>query len=170
VKALRIARIRSGSVRKDRVRNGRVGQGDAGSAVIEFVFVAVLVMVPLVYLIVAVATVQRSSLAVTNAAREAGRAFATAESTTQALARANLAAQLAERDQGLPGNAELRYVTAGAGCDSAPIQPELAAGAVFGICVRNSVQLPGVPSLISGRGVTTIGEYTVHVDDFRSTR
>lgn len=49
--------------------------GDAGNAVIEFVFVAVLILIPLVYFVVAVASVQRSSVAVTHAAREAGRAL-----------------------------------------------------------------------------------------------
>jgi len=38
--------------------------GDDGTAIIEFVFVAIVVLLPLVYLIAAVATVQRSSLAV----------------------------------------------------------------------------------------------------------
>ena len=50
-----------------------------GNAIIEFVFVAVMVMVPLVYLVVAVAVVQRNQLAVTQAARDAGRAFATSD-------------------------------------------------------------------------------------------
>ena len=45
---------------------------DGGSAIIEFVFVAVIVLVPLVYLIAAVATVQRTQVAVTQAARDAG--------------------------------------------------------------------------------------------------
>jgi Flp pilus assembly protein TadG len=72
----------------------RLGDADdSGSAIIEFVFVAVLVMVPLVYLVVAVASVQRSELAVSQAAREAGRAFATAESAPQALPRARAAVQ-----------------------------------------------------------------------------
>ena len=65
--------------------------GDAGNAVIEFVFVAVLILIPLVYFVVAVASVQRSSVAVTHAAREAGRAFATADSTDQGLQRAEVA-------------------------------------------------------------------------------
>ena len=64
------------------------GRDDGGSAIIEFVFVAVIVMVPLVYLIIAVATVQRSELAVSQAAREAGRAFATADSAADGPARA----------------------------------------------------------------------------------
>ena len=75
--------------------------GDAGNAVIEFVFVAMLILIPLVYFVVAVASVQRSSVAVTHAAREAGRAFATADSTDQGLQRAEGAVRLALADQGL---------------------------------------------------------------------
>jgi Flp pilus assembly protein TadG len=143
-------------------------RADDGSAIIEFIFVGILVLVPLLYLIVAVAVVQSNTLAVTNAAREAGRAFATSESTSQALERATIAARLAEHDQGIDGTPVLSYVAAGASCGSPAIEPELAAGSVFTICVTNSVQIPGVPSLLAGRGIRTIGKYQVHVDDFRT--
>jgi Flp pilus assembly protein TadG len=143
---------------------------DSGTAIIEFVFVAVLVLVPLVYLIVAVATVQRSSLAVTNSAREAGRAFATSDSDAQASARALVAARLAMADQGLTEPIDLRYVAAGASCDSAQITAHLVPGAVFTICVERSFALPGVPTILDGRAVTTVGKYVVHVDDFRTVQ
>ena len=73
-------------------------------------------MVPLVYLVVAVADVQRSELAVSQAAREAGRAFATSDSAGEAYARARAAVHIALDDQGLPDDAELRFVPAGASC------------------------------------------------------
>jgi hypothetical protein len=147
----------------------RIGR-DQGSAIIEFVFIAVVVLVPLVYLIVAVAAVQRSSLAVTNAAREAGRAFATAGSDASAPERAEVAARLALSDEGVTERVDLRYVAVGAGCNAAPIEPQLTAGAVFTICVERSFGLPGIPSVLAGRGVTTIGKYVVHVDDWRTTQ
>jgi Flp pilus assembly protein TadG len=145
-----------------------VDSRDQGTAIIEFVFIAILVLVPLVYLVTAVALVQRSSLAVTNAAREAGRAFATAESDGSGRARAQVAARLALADQGVTDPVDLRYVAAGATCDSAPVVVHLIPGEVFTICVKRSLLLPGVPSVLSGRGVTTEGKYTVHVDDYRS--
>jgi Flp pilus assembly protein TadG len=140
---------------------------DRGSAVIEFVFVAILVLVPLVYVVVAVATIQRSTLAVTQAAREAGRAFATADSTASAVGRAQVAVRLALADQGLPDDADVRYVPVGAACDGNVMTPELAAGAEFTICIVRHAQLPGVPTLLSGRGVTAVGSYVLHVDDYR---
>lgn len=47
--------------------------GDDGSALIEFVGASVLLLLPLVYLLLSVFTVQRGSFAAAEAAREAGR-------------------------------------------------------------------------------------------------
>lgn len=141
---------------------------DAGSAIIEFVFVAVLVMVPLIYLIVTVATVQRSQLAVTNAAREAGRAFATSMTPDQGLDRAAVAARLAFTDAGLTDPASIRFVDPTADCSAAPTAPTLQPGAVFTVCVVRATRIPGVPGFLQGRGITSEGRYVVHVDDYRS--
>lgn len=142
---------------------------DSGNAIVEFVFIAVLVMVPLVYLIVAVATVQRSTLAVSQAARDAGRAFATSESAAEAHLRVAAAVRLALDDQGLGDGVDVRFVAAGASCDTATITPVLTPGAVFTVCVIERVELPAIPSVLAGRGIRAIGAYTVHVDDFRTT-
>src|SRR5207302_2756298 len=53
---------------------------DDGSAVVEFVWLAVLLLVPLVYVVMAALSVQRAAFAETAAAREAARAYATAGS------------------------------------------------------------------------------------------
>jgi Flp pilus assembly protein TadG len=147
-----------------------VRRGDeAGNAIVEFVFVAVLVMVPLVYLIVAVAAVQRSTLAVSQVARDAGRAFVTSGSAGEARARVAAAVRLALADQGLADDAELRFVRAGTSCRAAEITPSLTPGAEFTVCVLRRVVLPAVPSVLAGRGIEVVGAYTVHVDDYRST-
>ena len=149
-----------------RVRS-RAGGRDDGNAIIEFVFVAVLILVPTVYFVTVVASVGRNRVAVTQAAREAGRAFATAESTSQGLVRARAALRLALADQGLPDDAQLAFVPAGSACGAAPIGPVLAPGAQFAVCVTRRAELPGVPSVLEGRGITTVGRFVVHVDDFR---
>lgn len=145
---------------------------DEGTAIIEFVFVAVIVMVPLVYLIVAVAGVQRSELAVSQAAREAGRAFATSDRADEAMVRAEVAVHIALRDQGLPDDAVLRYIPDGETCADEPpaITPRLTAGAQFTVCVRRRVDIPAVPKVLLGKGITTWGEYVVHIDDYRTVR
>ena len=138
------------------------------SAIIEFLFVAVLVLVPLIYLVVAVAVVQRSRLATTNAARDVGRAIATSATAGQAETRAQAALRAALRGQGLtPADVEVRYVDAGADCQSPATAPSLTPASVFAVCVIRHQPLPAVPTILSGRGVTIIGRYVVHVDDFR---
>ena len=141
---------------------------DSGNAIVEFVFVAVLVMVPLVYLIAAVATVQRSSLAVSQAARDAGRAFVTSESPDEARARVAAAVRLALADQNLPDDVQVRFVAAGASCDAAAVVPRLSPGARFTVCVIRRVHLPAVPSVLTGRGIRAVGAYTIYVDDYRA--
>jgi Flp pilus assembly protein TadG len=150
----------------------RESRTDDGTAIIEFVFVALLVLLPLVYLIVAVAVVQRSRLATTNAARDVGRAIATSGRIADVPARAAAALRIALADQGLrPSDVQLRIVAVGADCQAGPSElPTLAAGAEFQVCVIRHQPLPAVPTVLSGRGVTTIGRFVVHVDEYRASR
>ena len=69
--------------------------GEAGSAIVEFVFLAVLMMVPLFFLVMMLARLQSGAYAVSAASREAGRAFVTAQLAAEAPARAQSAAGLA---------------------------------------------------------------------------
>jgi Flp pilus assembly protein TadG len=140
---------------------------ESGNAIVEFVFVAVLVMVPLVYVIAAVATVQRTTLAVSQAARDAGRTFATSGTSAEAQRRVEAVVRLALANEGLPDDVELRVVAAGAACDAAAVAPSLAPGAEFTVCVIREVELPAIPSVLAGRGIRAVGAYTVHVDDYR---
>lgn len=144
---------------------------DEGNAIIEFVFVAILVLIPLIYLIVAVAVVQRSRLATTNAARDVGRAVATSSTAADADARAQAALRIALANEGLkPSEVELRYLPTGADCQDGPaVTPSLTAGASFEVCVLRHQRLPAVPIVLSGRGITTIGRYQVYIDDYRES-
>ncbi|MDQ1716169.1 MAG: hypothetical protein QOE71_3333 [Pseudonocardiales bacterium] len=155
-----------------------------GNAIVEFIFVAVLVLVPLVYLVVAVASVQRGRLAVSNAARDVGRTIASAGTSRvdadaavadtvdlDVDARAHAALRIALRTQGIPPDeVGLRYVGATAQCDDQPISPDLSLGSEFAVCVIRHHRLPAVPTILEGRGVTEIGRYVVHIDEFRSAR
>ncbi|MEO9137664.1 MAG: hypothetical protein ABI345_01215 [Jatrophihabitans sp.] len=153
---------------RNRLADADADADERGSAIVEFVFVAVVVMVPLIYLIAAVATVQRTELAVTQAARDAGRAYATSETAAQADLRLDAAVRLALTDQGLPDDADVTVVEPGSDCEHGPrVAPQLNPGAEFTVCVARRVELPGVPSVLAGRGVRTVGAYVVHIDDFR---
>lgn len=64
---------------------------DAGNASLEFVTAGVLLLVPLVYLVVAVAAIQAAAFAAEGAARQAARAYVlsdSGEAGTQAVTRA----------------------------------------------------------------------------------
>jgi hypothetical protein len=148
---------------------------DAGNALVEFVGLSVLLLIPLVYLILGVFSVQRSAFAATEAAREAGRAFATAPSEQQGLARARLAAALALSDQGIRQAPELRFAHAGAHCgdaDPGDGAESLEPGAEFVVCVRTVAPLPLTGSgLFRGiASVTVNGQFEVVVDAFRAGR
>jgi Flp pilus assembly protein TadG len=115
-------------------------RGDGGNAMIEFVYLSVLLMVPLVYLLTTVFQVQRAAFGVTEAARQAGRAYATAEGAGAGAARASAAASLALDDQGLV-LAEPVQVSAPDG-----LEP----GAQVRVVVRHRVVLPLVGGLFRG--------------------
>lgn len=95
-----------------------VGHDERGSAVVEFVFLTVVVLVPLIYLVLTVARIQAGTYAVAQASREAGRAYVTAETGDDAPGRASAAAQIAFADFGFVGELDI-------GCDGAPcLRPE----------------------------------------------
>ena len=139
-------------------RSGR----EAGSAVVEFVFLAVLLMVPLFYLVMVMARLQAGAYAVSAAAREAGRAYTTADSPAQGPARAQAAADIAFGDQGFPG---LGVVTIG--CDGTPC---FRADGRVEVTASLTVPLPLVPSVFAGVVPTAIPVSATHVatiDRFR---
>ncbi|MEO6702598.1 MAG: TadE/TadG family type IV pilus assembly protein [Jatrophihabitantaceae bacterium] len=154
------------------MRLRQLAADDSGNAIVEFVFVALVVLVPLIYLIVTVAVLQRARLATTNAARDVGRAIATADDAAQADTRAQAALRIALANQGLsPSDVQLRYVAADADCVNGPdLAPQLVAGGQFQVCVIRHQALPAVPTVLAGRGVVTIGRYLVHLDDYRTFR
>ena len=134
-------------------------RGDGGNALIEFSYLAVLLMVPLVYVLLTVFSVQRASFGVTEAARQAGRAYATAADTTSGAARAQAAARLAMRDQGL----------ACGGCLT-EVDGTLAPDSEVRVRVGHFVRLPVLGSFFGGEraGVRVDATHVERVDRFRS--
>jgi hypothetical protein len=110
---------------------------------VEFVFLAVLMIVPLFYLVMVMGRLQAGAYAVSAATREAGRAYVTAEILTQASSRAHSAAGLAFANQGFePGEAKILIV-----CDGTPcLRP---AGRIR-ITATVLVPMPLVPAFFSG--------------------
>jgi Flp pilus assembly protein TadG len=110
-----------------------------GGAIVEFHLLGLLLLVPVVYILLAVLDVQRSSYGVTQAAREAGRLYvATGDEHA-----ARLAAQVALRDQGL----DVAEVSVAFSCSAVPcFQP----GAEVTVTVGTDVALPFVPDMLAG--------------------
>ena len=136
-------------------------KGDEGNALVEFVYLALLLMIPLVYVLLAVFQVQSAAFGVTEAARQAGRAYARSADPATAEVTATTAARLALKDQGIDwdGTPEL---CGGEGCSLAP-------GATVRTRVRYVVQLPFVGGLFGeGRaGIPVTGVHSEVVDRFK---
>lgn len=92
------------TLRLRRFLSGHLGRAEGGTAVVEFVFLAVVLMVPLIYLVMVLSRLQAGAYAASAAAREAGRAFVTASSAAAAPGRAQAAARIAFGDQGFRGD------------------------------------------------------------------
>ena len=138
---------------------------DEGSATVEFALFSMLLLVPFTYVLLTVFAVQRAAYGVTEAAREAARAFVTSPSGGQAQQRMNAAVALALRDQGLPPQGLGITVTCSA-------DPCLTPGATVTVRINDQVPLPWVPALL-GRPAATVAVSAVEVqtvDVFRSAR
>jgi Flp pilus assembly protein TadG len=142
-------------------------EADDGSATIEFVGVTLLLLLPLLYLLLAGFSVQRAAFAVTQAAREAGRAYSTAPTSAAGTQRAQYAARLAMADQGVAETTTVRFAPEGSRCGSSSADgaASLAPGARFVVCVHSSALLPA-----AGAAVPVNGQFTVAVDAFRRAR
>ena len=138
--------------------------GERGSALVEFVFLGVLLVVPLIYLVMTLARVQAGTYAVSTAAREAGRAYVTAYDADRAEARARAAATIAFEDQGF--GSEQAAVTMR--CDGSPcLRPE---GRIE-ISAQVTVPLPLVPSFardVVPLEVPLSAKHVAVVDRFRA--
>lgn len=82
------------------LREGPGGDAERGSAIVEFLGGTVVLLIPLVYLVIALTQLQAATFAAQAAARDAGRIIATAEpATSQFLAAQSVT--LAFADQGI---------------------------------------------------------------------
>ena len=138
---------------------------DDGTAVIEFVWLAILLMIPLVYVVLTAVSIQRTAFAQTAAARDAARAYATAGSDADGERRAEAAVALAMRDEGVAWTPSGRVVDCGT-CSYAP-------GSSFTVHLQTTVPLPFVPTWLCGHtcvaGVGVDVDHTERIDCFAGT-
>jgi Flp pilus assembly protein TadG len=111
---------------------------ERGSAVVEFTFLSLLLMVPLVYFIITMSQLQGGSFAVVGAADQAAKVFVAQPDTAGGRAAAEQAVLVALADHGhLAANARVETSCAPADC--------MAAGSAVTVTVHLTVPLPFVP-------------------------
>jgi len=137
---------------------------DDGTAVVEFCLLALVMLVPVVYLVLALGRIQAGAFAAQGAAREAGRAYVTAQDEAAARRRADAAAAIAFADQGFVDPALL-------GIDvSCPARPCLTPDQRVFVRSRVLVVLPAVPRLLDRvipARIEVTARHVATVDRFR---
>jgi len=122
---------------------------------VEFVFLGVLVLVPLIYLVITVGRIQAAAFSATTAAREAGRAFTTSSTEGEAAPRARAAAALSFGDFGFPDSSQLEL-----SCDGTPcLRPDARVTATASV----TVALPLVPAFLEGALPLSVPVSSTHV-------
>ncbi len=139
---------------------------DSGNAIIEFLGLALVLLVPLVYLVLVLGRLEAATFAAEGAAREAARTYVVADTSQEGAARAAVAAGIALRDQGFDDD-PVEALTLS--CSSTPC---LAPGSDVAARVDLSVPLPFVPGFVrdvvplevpvSAERVAPVDAYRVH--------
>lgn len=127
---------------------------DRGSAALEFIFVGVLLLVPLVYLIITLGMIQGQSLGVESGARHIARAVAISSGAEDARARADRILTSVAAEYGIDRkDMQVAFACspAGATCPDA--------GAVLTVRVSTDVALPLAPPIF---GLDRIARIPVH--------
>ena len=145
--------------------SGRV-RDESGTALVEFVWLAILLIVPLLYIVVAAFDTQRAAYAASAAARGAGRAFVTAPDQSTGHARARAAVRLAYQDQQLDTVPAVRI-----SCRPRPGEC-LTPGSVVRAEIRSVVDLPLMPAALGSQtpGIRVDSEHEAPYGTFREAR
>lgn len=138
---------------------------DEGSASLEFITVGLIMLVPLVYLIIALGTIQSQALGVETGARQIARTIASAPDTATADLRANRVLDAIVTEYGI----DPARVAVDVRCTS--VGPCPAAGATVSVTVTTEVALPLVPPVfgldraarvpVTATGVQKVSRYWV---------
>lgn len=134
---------------------------EQGSATIEFVIVVIGIVMPLLYITLAVAAVHGARSAASHGVREAARILMEADASGVGVARARQAVDLAFADHGLDVPGDALTLT----CSSTPC---LMPGSSVNVGLNWSMPLPWMPQILHATAAWPIREeYSLRVDDFR---
>ena len=129
---------------------------DRGSALVELSWLAIILLVPLIWIVMSVFEVQQGAFATSAAARAAGRAYALAPDDRVGAERARAAVRQVLADQGTPGQRAEVTTT----CES-PASSCHVGTAVITVRVTSEVALP-LFSAILGRDSATFALEASH--------
>ncbi|NPD03422.1 hypothetical protein HN031_01835 [Nocardioides sp. zg-1308] len=118
---------------------------ESGSALVELTWLAIILLVPLVWVVISVFEVQQGAFATSAAARAAGRAYALAPDDATGEARAQAVVRQVLADQGTPNQRARVSVT----CES-PAGSCHTGTSVITVRVDSGVELPFFPAIIGG--------------------
>ena len=114
---------------------------DDGSASLEFITAGMLLLIPLVYLVVAVGVVQGATLATEGAARQAARVYVESPDLETAVTRAQQAIDFALADYGI----DSKKANISISCSETCLTPE----SLVSIGVSVNVPMPMVPAVLN---------------------
>ncbi|MBD8078046.1 pilus assembly protein [Cellulosimicrobium arenosum] len=147
---------------------GADARGERGSAIVEFLGVALVLLLPTMYLVLTVGRLQAATFAVEGASREAARAFVTAQSAADGSARAAVAVRIALDDQGFDGVGTADALTLA--CSSTEC---LEPGSAVTSSVRVEVPLPLVPDFARSAvplAIPVQAQHVASVDEYAARR
>jgi hypothetical protein len=140
---------------------------ERGNAIVEFLGVALVLLLPAMYLVLTVGRIQAATFAVEGASREAARTFVTAPSGADGARLATVAVALAFEDQGFDA-APADALTLS--CSAAPC---LEPGSEITAHVRLDVPLPLVPTFVRSAvplSVPVEAQHVASVDEYAARR
>lgn len=145
----------------------RLRRRDDGTALIEFIWLGLLMLLPLVYVMLTASDVQRAAYGASTASRAAGRAFILAPDAGTGRSQALSAARTALADQGIPAESarvDIECAPAAAGC--------LTPGSTVTVVVTVRQRLPLAPDVMgeSAPAITVDSTHTEPYGTFREVR
>lgn len=122
--------------------------GERGSASLEFLTVGMILLVPLVYLVLAVASIQAATLGVEGAARQAARVAVLQADGAGPPAAVERTVRVVLADYGVDAGAASVDVACSTACDDP--------GSRITVSVRAAVALPLVPQVLASSSIGTV--------------
>lgn len=135
---------------------------DRGTATIEFIWLSILLLVPMLYVLIAVFDTQRAAYGTSSASRAAARAFLQSPDVATGEQRARSAALLAMADQGVNGAmVRISCLPTAADC----LQP----GSSVRVFVQATQRLPLTPAVL-GENIGSITVDSTHTQPYGTYR